>query len=210
MLQCLENFSECLVSPSAQLVDVFPFIKYLSACVLPVKKRAKKLHKKERALFLEHWFSVKERIQNGTANVSIHSDSLSILALTPQQPCLCVDLVNSQKAERFTDLLASYIAGSLLEAGSDTTYSTLLGFVQAMLLFPEVAKRAQEEIDRVCGGRFPTLEDEAQLKYVRGCVKESMRWMPTAVMGVPHAVIRDDAYMGYRIPKGASILSNVW
>jgi cytochrome P450 len=118
--------------------------------------------------------------------------------------------VNSQNVDGFSDNLAGYISGSLLEAGSDTTYATLLGFIQAMLLFPDVAKSAQEELDRVCGDRIPTLEDESSLQYIRGCVKESMRWMPTAIMGVPHAVIRDDHYMGYRIPKGAGVMWNVW
>ena len=79
-----------------------------------------------------------------------------------------------------------------------------------MVLFPEVAKTAQEELDRVCGNRFPTLDDWDDLPYIRGCIKESLRWMPTAILGVPHAVIRDDEYMGYTIPKGAGVMWNVW
>lgn len=79
-----------------------------------------------------------------------------------------------------------------------------------MVLFPEVAKTAQEELDRVCGARFPTLDDEPNLPYIHGCVKESMRWMPVGILGVPHAVIRDDEYMGYKIPKGAGVMWNVW
>jgi cytochrome P450 len=85
-----------------------------------------------------------------------------------------------------------------------------VGFVQAMLLFPDVVKKAQEELDRVCGERLPTLDDEPNLPYIRGAVKESMRWMPTDILGVPHAVIRDDEYMGYTIPKGAGVMWNVW
>lgn len=77
-----------------------------------------------------------------------------------------------------------------------------------MILFPEVARTAQAEIDRVCGNRLPTLEDD--LPYVRCCIKESLRWMPTAVLGIPHAVIRDDEYMGYTIPKDANVVLNVW
>lgn len=82
--------------------------------------------------------------------------------------------------------------------------------VQAMLLFPDVAKKAQEELDRVCGDEFPTLDHEPNLPYIRGCIKESLRWMPTDILGVPHAVIRDDEYMGYTIPKGAGVMWNVW
>lgn len=79
-----------------------------------------------------------------------------------------------------------------------------------MVLFPEVVKIAQQELDRVCGDRFPTLDDAPDLPYIRGCVKERMRWMPTGILGIPHAVIRDDEYMGYKIPKGAEVLWNVW
>jgi len=42
-----------------------------------------------------------------------------------------------------------------------------------MVLFPKVAKTAQEEIDRVCGSRLPTLDDD--LPYIRAIIKESMR-----------------------------------
>lgn len=79
-----------------------------------------------------------------------------------------------------------------------------------MVVFPEVQIKAQEEIDRVCGDRLPTMEDESNLQYIRGCVKESMRWMPTVILRVPHAVTKDDEYMGYLIPKGASVIYNVW
>ena len=102
------------------------------------------------------------------------------------------------------------MSGSLLQAGSETTSAILVGFVQAMVIFPEVAKAAQAELDRVCGDRLPDLNDVPNLPYIRGCIKESCRWMPTDVLGVPHAVIRDDEYMGYRIPKNAAVIFNVW
>jgi cytochrome P450 len=80
----------------------------------------------------------------------------------------------------------------------------------AMVLFPNVRKNAQAEVDRVCGDRLPTLEDMPNLPYIRSCVKESLRWMPTSILGVPHAVVKDDEYMGYKIPKGAAVVDNVW
>ena len=130
--------------------------------------------------------------------------------MTISQPCFCVGLVEGQRAYGFSDDLAGYISGSLLEAGSDTTAATLVGFVQAMLLYPSVQRQAQDELDRVCGDRLPTIDDWDSLRYIRYCVKESLRWMPTAILGIPHAVIQDDWYMGYRIPKGAGVMWNVW
>ncbi len=122
-----------------------------------------------------------------------------------------MDLVKAQDVEGFSDALAGYTSGSLLEAGSDTTAATLHGFIQAMLVFPDVQRKAQEELDSIVGpDRLPTVEDMDALQYIRGCVKESLRWMPTNILGVPHAVTQDDAYMGYKIPKGAGIILNVW
>ncbi|KAJ4340770.1 hypothetical protein N0V95_007412 [Ascochyta clinopodiicola] len=188
-----EKFSEITGSQTAALLDVFPVLRKLPDWAVPLRQYARELHKKESNLYVGHWLNVKKAIKNGSA-----------------RPCFCVDLLRAQEVEHFSDAAAGYTSGSLLEAGSDTTAAILVGFVQALLLFPEVVKIAQEELDRVCGDRFPTLEDEQNLPYIRGCVKESMRWMPTDILGVPHAVTRDDEYMGYKIPKGAGVMWNVW
>lgn len=76
-----------------------------------------------------------------------------------------------------------------------------------MVLYPEVQKKAQLELDNLCGTkRLPNIDDWDSLPYIRACVKEALRWMPTAILGMPHAVIQDDEYMGYKIPKGAGVM----
>lgn len=116
-----------------------------------------------------------------------------------------------KEKDKFSDDLAGYVSGSLLEAGSDTTASILNGFVQAMVVTPDVQRKAQEEVDRVVGlGRLPDMDDYPNLPYIRACVKESMRWMPTVILGIPHAALKEDTYMGYRIPQGATVVNNVW
>ena len=48
--------------------------------------------------------------------------------------------------------------------------------VLAMVLYPAILKRAQEEIDLVIGNeRLPTFEDKALLPYVEGIVREANR-----------------------------------
>ena len=79
-----------------------------------------------------------------------------------------------------------------------------------MVIFPKVAKDAQEELDRVCGDRMPDLNDVPNLPYIRACAKESLRWMPGFMLGVPHAVTQDDTYMGYHIPAASIVIINVW
>lgn len=34
--------------------------------------------------------------------------------------------------------------------------------------------------------------------------------MPGFMLGIPHAVTQDDTYMDYHIPKGATVIMNVW
>lgn len=121
-----------------------------------------------------------------------------------------MDLVKLQEKQGFSDEVAAYISGSLLQAGGETTATVLIGFVQAMMIFPEIIKVAQAEIDKVCGDRMPDLNDVPNLPYIRALSKESLRWMPGFFMGVPHAVTQDDTYMGYRIPKDATVILNVW
>lgn len=123
---------------------------------------------------------------------------------------MCKDLVQIQAKESLSDLLAAYISGAILQAGSETTANILISFVQAMLIWPEVAKAAQQELDRVCGDRLPDLNDVPHLPYIRACAKESLRWMPGFLLGIPHAVTKDDFYLGYRIPRGATVILNVW
>ncbi|EMD01271.1 hypothetical protein BAUCODRAFT_62200 [Baudoinia panamericana UAMH 10762] len=189
------QFAEINQTGTAALIDSFPPLRWLPDYLLPTRAHAKQLHKREKELYLDHWLNAKKAHQDGTL-----------------KPCFCVGLVDEQKKEGFSDDQACYITGTLLEAGSDTTSSTLYGFMLAMLLYPDVQKKAQAEIDRVVGGdRIPTMEDEEDLQYIRGCMKETLRWMPTTILGgVPHAVTQDDTYKGFLIPKGAGVLNNVW
>lgn len=80
-----------------------------------------------------------------------------------------------------------------------------------MTVYPEVQRKAQDEIDRVLGaGRLPKVADRASLPYIDAVVKEVLRWHPVAPMGIPHMSAGDDIYEGYFIPKGSLIMPNIW
>lgn len=81
-----------------------------------------------------------------------------------------------------------------------------------MLLYPEVQRQAQKHIEEVVGSsRMPTIDDAPNLPYVRAIMKETLRWMPTTILGaVPHATNAEDTYKGFFIPKGAGVMNNVW
>lgn len=55
--------------------------------------------------------------------------------------------------------------------------STLVTFVLAMVLHPDVVKQARVELDHVLGeGRLPTFADRPSLPYVEAIMKECHRW----------------------------------
>ena len=57
-------------------------------------------------------------------------------------------------------------------------------FVLAMVLYPDVQKRAQAEIDSVIGkDRLPTFQDRASLPYIDAIKREVLRWEPVVPLG---------------------------
>jgi cytochrome P450 len=84
-------------------------------------------------------------------------------------------------------------------------------FFLAMTIYPDVQRKAQEEIDRIVGNdRLPGFNDRENLPYIDAIVKEVLRWHPVAPMGLPHMTSEDDIYNGFLIPKGALLLPNIW
>ena len=67
---------------------------------------------------------------------------------------------------------------------STQSTSTLLIFLLAMVLHPEVQAKAQADIDRVVGkDRLPDFDDRPALPYVDAILRETMRWYPVFPIG---------------------------
>ncbi|ROW12010.1 hypothetical protein VPNG_05201 [Cytospora leucostoma] len=188
-----DRSSELIASRTAALLDLVPVLRRLPGFLLPIKREGIRIHEQELRFFKSLYLQARKGLQDGTA-----------------KPSFSVDLINISKKQELSDDLAAYIGGSLLQAGSETTANILIGFVQAMVIFPGVARTAQAELDRVCGERMPDLNDVPNLPYIRACAKESFRWMPGFMLGIPHSVTQDDTYMGYHIPRGSTVIINVW
>ena len=53
-----------------------------------------------------------------------------------------------------------------------------------MVHYPEVMRKAQDELDTVVGReRTPTFDDKANLPYIRAVARETLRWRPIAPLG---------------------------
>ncbi|KAI0019003.1 cytochrome P450 [Xylariomycetidae sp. FL0641] len=202
LLELWDNFLKwvkVIGSVTTALLDVYPVLQYLPSFMLPSKRAAQACHARDLRFWRRHWDAIKAEIRQGTA-----------------VPCIAQDILKAQDASgggggAITDDYAAYICGLILLAGSETTTTQLHAFIQAMILHPDVQAQAQAEVDRVCGdARLPGRDDWDELPYIRACVKEVLRWFPAAPFGVPHCVTRADEYRGYRIPKDATIMMNIW
>ncbi|KAF8158899.1 cytochrome P450 [Mycena galopus ATCC 62051] len=103
------------------------------------------------------------------------------------------------------------VAAVAYSAAADITAGTLVVFIMAMALNPQVLLKAQNEIDTVVGiGSLPGFEHRNALPYCEAVVREVLRWRPIAPLAVAHATSEDDIYEGYFIPKGTMVLPNIW
>lgn len=103
-----------------------------------------------------------------------------------------------------------FLGAVLMDAGGETASSYLQSFVLALLNFPDAQKKAQDEIDKVIGDRFPTLQDYNDLVYLRALVDEVHRHRPILPIGLPRIATENLAYKEYVLPKGSMLVMNTW
>jgi cytochrome P450 len=77
-----------------------------------------------------------------------------------------------------TEALAEAI--TLFVAGHETTAVTLMWAFKLLAEHPDVQAKLFEEVDRVLGGRVPTLADLPNLPYTEMVMKETLRLYPAA------------------------------
>lgn len=194
-------------------VDLFPFLKLIPERFLGNwRTRAQTVHDKVHTLYEGLLESVIKRRES-----------------TGRVDCIADRILDQNEKNGLTNHNVMLLAGVTLKGGSDTTASTLSSWLQAMVLYPEVQKKAQAEIDDIVGEkRLPTWSDYASMPYVATLVKEAMRWRPPAPLGFPHALSEgknmtiallrgfilndctDQWVDGKFIPKGTVLFVNVW
>ncbi|KAG8788402.1 hypothetical protein FRC12_014605 [Ceratobasidium sp. 428] len=107
--------------------------------------------------------------------------------------------------------LIRWSCASLFGGGSSTSVGIIATFFILIPLYPEFARRAQEEIDSVTSrDRLPNLEDIPRMPYFNALLQEVMRTYPSVPLGIPHCASEEIPFKGYVIPKGAIIYGNIW
>ncbi|OIS99493.1 flavonoid 3'-monooxygenase [Nicotiana attenuata] len=89
-------------------------------------------------------------------------------------------------------------------AGSDTSSSTVEWAITELIRNPRILAQAQQEIDKEVGKNL------TQLTYLEALVKETLRVHPTTPLSLPRIASENCEINGYFIPKGSTLLVNVW
>ncbi|KAH9058997.1 cytochrome P450 [Lactarius vividus] len=179
--------------PGARLVESLPWLRYIPSRFSKWKRDA------------QYWF-----IQDSLMFQRLLGKVVDDLANGINRPSFGATIVKTQSKHGLSELEQAWLVGDMLAAGGETTSTSLLWWILAMLAYPNVQARAYAELDEVIGrGRPPTFADIPFLPYIRVMVKETLRWSLAVPFGVPHVSTADDWYEGMFIPKGTICLQNV-
>jgi cytochrome P450 len=110
---------------------------------------------------------------------------------------------------RMTDRQLRDEAITIFLAGHETTANALAWTWMLLAQNPIVEAKLHEELDRVLGGRVPTVDDLPNLRYTNHVVTESLRLYPPA-WGMARIAIEDTEIAGYPIPKGCGVSLAQW
>ncbi|KAL8918842.1 MAG: hypothetical protein Q9208_007099 [Pyrenodesmia sp. 3 TL-2023] len=181
------------LQPGSLLIDYVAILQRLPTRLQPAYNYAMKLRKREMRLHFAFFDALKEAIREGTA-----------------PDCFGKHLHEVQEQDGLDDSAAVDILAMIIAGGGHTTSSILQSFFKIIALHPEVAEKAQFELDRVVGpDRLPRWKDKNLLPYTTSLIKELHRCCGVDGLGVPHATTKDDCYRGRFIPQGAGVIPNL-
>ncbi|KAF2008786.1 cytochrome P450 [Aaosphaeria arxii CBS 175.79] len=183
--------------PGSNLIDAFPFLAKIpfAHSLQPWRWWGDSLYKAALENFSSEFDALVERQRQGKVTKCFVSEFLR--------------LGRHKEIDRESMV---FLAGSLIEAGSDTTRVSLNQLAAAAALFPDWVERARKELDEVCGSnaeRLPTADDAPRLPYIKAAAKETVRWNPS-FGEIAHSLIKDDEFEGYRFPAGTTFVWNHW
>ncbi|KAH9917065.1 cytochrome P450 [Fomitopsis serialis] len=188
-------------SPSASLVDFVPILRYMPTWLPGSAWKRKALDVRRLMQDVMHipYEHTKQALAAGTAGPSFLT---TLLEETSEKGSLSPEDERAMKG----------IASVLYAAGTDTSATVVVTFVLAMVLHPDVCRKAQMEIDQVVGNaRLPNFQDRDSLPYVECILRETFRWnAPLPIGKHSTSITSDDLYRDFHIPRNTIVIANLW
>jgi len=114
-------------------------------------------------------------------------------------------LAEDEDGNHMTDKQLRDEVVTLVLAGHETTANALMWTWYLLSQNPEVEAKFHAEVDRVLGGRMPTLEDLRQLEYTNMIFKETLRLYPPIPSYARQSIVPVELH-GYKLPAGSIIM----
>ncbi|TEB35419.1 cytochrome P450 [Coprinellus micaceus] len=192
--------------PGRWLVDHHPIIRFIPSWFPGAGWKRQGFEWRARLRYLSE---VPHQWLRGQMNSGTHADCFTSRLLAPE---------GGQTVSVEEEDAIKWAAGALYAGAGDTTVSAIISFIRLMALHPKVQMKAQAEIRAAFGdalGAADKKEDSdpsqiSRLPYLQAILKEVLRFAPVGNLALPHRLTEDDVYRGYLIPKGATIIANVW
>lgn len=112
---------------------------------------------------------------------------------------------DEETGEAMSDEQVRNEASTMIFAGHETTANTLTWAFYLLWQHPEVEGKLRAELRDVLGGRTPTADDLAKLRYTRMIIDETLRLYPPA-WGISRQAIGADELGGYAVLPRTGIL----
>ncbi|XP_076797320.1 vitamin D 25-hydroxylase isoform X2 [Arvicanthis niloticus] len=104
-----------------------------------------------------------------------------------------------------------FSVGELIIAGTETTTNVLRWAILFMALYPNIQGQVHKEIDLIMGhNRRPSWEDKCKMPYTEAVLHEILRFCNIVPLGIFHATSEDAVVRGYSIPKGTTVITNLY
>ncbi|XP_004472575.3 vitamin D 25-hydroxylase isoform X2 [Dasypus novemcinctus] len=122
-----------------------------------------------------------------------------------------------EETKYFIDTIETYkenlifSVGELIIAGTETTTNVLRWAVLFMALYPNIQGQVQKEIDLIIGPNGkPSWDDKCKMPYTEAVLHEVLRFCNIVPLGIFHATSEDTVVRGYSIPKGTTVITNLY
>lgn len=130
-----------------------------------------------------------------------HTDLLSTL----------LSLEDDGEGGKLTDTEIKALLLNMFTAGTDTSSSTIEWAIAELIRHPHLLTQAQQELESVVGpNRLVSDSDLAQLPFLQAIIKETFRLHPSTPLSLPRMASESCQIDSYDIPKGSTLLVNVW